>query len=75
MPKIFSLAFRPYNELAVQNEFDLDKIIYDLDNQLDLLSNKADKFLLLDWQKWYYNVKLQIRIPRLSRGIFYLFLI
>ncbi len=42
--KQLQIELLPYNELAVQNEFDLDKIIYDLDNQLDLLSNKADKF-------------------------------
>lgn len=32
------------NEMAVGNEYDIDKIIFDLDSQIDLLSSQADKY-------------------------------
>ena len=32
------------NEMAVENEYDFDKIIFDLDSQVDLLSSQADKY-------------------------------
>lgn len=34
----------PNNEMAATNEFDFDKIIFDLDSQVDLLSSQADKY-------------------------------
>lgn len=37
------IALRPYNETLGKEEFDLDRIIYDLDSQIDLLSSQADK--------------------------------
>lgn len=38
------IELTPYNEAEFDAEFDLDKIIYDLDAQIDLLSSQADKF-------------------------------
>lgn len=34
----------PHEKLAINNEFDLDKIIFDLDGQIELLSSQADNF-------------------------------
>lgn len=34
----------PNNEMAIENKYDFDKIIFDLDSQVDLLSNQADKY-------------------------------
>ena len=34
----------PNNEMAIANEYDFDKIIFDLDSQVDLLSSQADKY-------------------------------
>jgi len=34
----------PYNEMLLKPEYDLDKIIYDLDSQINLLSSQADKY-------------------------------
>lgn len=33
-----------YNESTFNSEYDLDRITYDLDSQIDLLSSKADKY-------------------------------
>lgn len=38
------IELTPYNEAKFDAEYDLDKIIYDLDSQIDLLSSQADKF-------------------------------
>lgn len=38
------IELKPYNEVVVNLKHDLDKIIYDLDSQIDLLSSQADKF-------------------------------
>lgn len=32
------------NDIPVENEYDLDKIIFDLDSQINLLSSQADKY-------------------------------
>ncbi len=34
----------PYEKVEAINEYDLDKIIFDLDSQIELLSNQADNF-------------------------------
>ena len=34
----------PNNEMAIANEYDFDKIIFDLDSQVDLLFSQADKY-------------------------------
>ena len=34
----------PNNEMAIANKYDFDKIIFDLDSQVDLLSSQADKY-------------------------------
>lgn len=34
----------PYSDITFNPEYDLDKIIYDLDSQIDLLSSQADRF-------------------------------
>ena len=38
------IELRPYGESAFDADYDLDKIIYDLNSQIDLLSSQADKF-------------------------------
>ena len=38
------IELKPYREALLNAEYDLDKIIYDLDSQIDLLSSQADKF-------------------------------
>jgi hypothetical protein len=38
------IELQPYSEATINAEYDLDKIIYDLDSQIDLLSSQADKF-------------------------------
>lgn len=42
--KVTSCEQLPNFEPQNQDEFDFDKIIFDLDNQIDLLSSKADKY-------------------------------
>lgn len=37
------IELKPYDEATFIGEHDLDKIIYDLDSQIDLLSSQADK--------------------------------
>jgi len=34
----------PYSESMLKSEYDLDRIIYDFDTQINLLSSQADKF-------------------------------
>ena len=34
----------PYEKITPSNEYDLDRIIFDLDSQIELLSSQADKF-------------------------------
>lgn len=34
----------PYEKIAASNEYDLDRIIFDLDSQIELLSSQADNF-------------------------------
>ena len=34
----------PYEKITPSNEYDLDRIIFDLDSQIGLLSSQADKF-------------------------------
>lgn len=38
------IELKPYSEAMLNAEYDLDKIIYDLDSKIDLLSSQADKF-------------------------------
>lgn len=38
------IELKPYGEATLNAEYDLDKIIYDLGSQIDLLSSQADKF-------------------------------
>lgn len=38
------IELKPYNDAGVNAEYDLNKIIYDLDSQIDLLSSHADQF-------------------------------
>lgn len=38
------IELKPYSEAILNADYDLDKIIYDLDSQIDLLSSQADKF-------------------------------
>lgn len=38
------IELKPYSEAMLNAEYDLDKIIYDLDSRIDLLSSQADKF-------------------------------
>lgn len=38
------IELKPYSEAVINAEYDLDKIIYDLDSQIDLLSSQADQF-------------------------------
>lgn len=38
------IELKPYSEAAFNAEYDLDKIIFDLDSHIDLLSSQADKF-------------------------------
>ncbi|MDR1134839.1 MAG: hypothetical protein LBL49_01470 [Clostridiales Family XIII bacterium] len=38
----FQLELIPYADSTVKAEYDLDKIIYDLNSQIDLLSGQAD---------------------------------
>ena len=42
--KKLQISLVPYNKITVQNEYDYDKILYDLDRQIKLLSSKADKY-------------------------------
>lgn len=42
--KQFQIKLVPNDEMAVENEYDLDRIIFDLDSQVDLLSSQADKY-------------------------------
>ena len=37
------IEIKPYSEVTLNSEYDLDKIIYDLDSQINLLSGQADK--------------------------------
>lgn len=37
------ISFGPYNEMETNSEYDLDRIIFDLDSQIELLSSQADK--------------------------------
>jgi len=38
------IELKPYSEATHNAEYDLDRIIFDLDSQIDLLSSQADKF-------------------------------
>jgi hypothetical protein len=38
------VELQQYNESTFNSEYDLDRIIYDLDSQIDLLSSHADKY-------------------------------
>ena len=38
------ISLTPYKEMESNSEYDLDKIIYDLDSQIELLSGQADSF-------------------------------
>lgn len=38
------IELKSYSDVALNAEYDIDKIIYDLDSQIDLLSSQADKF-------------------------------
>ena len=38
------IELKPYTDSTFYAEHDLDRIIYDLDSQIDLLSSQADKF-------------------------------
>lgn len=38
------ISLTPYKEKESNSEYDLDKIIYDLDSQIELLSSQADSF-------------------------------
>lgn len=42
MENKIDVSLIPYNQYSVSSEYDLDKIIYDLDGQIDLLSSQAD---------------------------------
>lgn len=42
--KNLQTELKPYSETMVNAEYNLDKIICDLDSQIDLLSSQADKF-------------------------------
>mgnify|MGYP003374143642 FL=1 len=42
--KQLQIKLVPNNEMVVSNEYDFDKIIFDLDCQVDLLSSQADKY-------------------------------
>ncbi len=42
--KQLQIELVPNNEMVVSNEYDFDKIIFDLDSQVDLLSSQADKY-------------------------------
>ena len=37
------IELRPYDEIAIDDEYNLYRIIYDLNSQIELLSSKADK--------------------------------
>lgn len=37
------IEIKPYSEVTLNSEYDLDNIIYDLDSQINLLSGQADK--------------------------------
>jgi hypothetical protein len=36
------IELKPYNEATINTEYDLDRIIFDLDSQIELLSSQAD---------------------------------
>lgn len=38
------ISLTPYKEMETNSEYDLDKIIFDLDSQIELLSSQADSF-------------------------------
>lgn len=38
------IELKPYSEATINAEYDLDRIIFDLDSQIDLLSSQADNF-------------------------------
>ena len=38
------IELKPYNESTLNADYEIDRIIYDLDSQIDLLSSQADKF-------------------------------
>lgn len=40
--KDLEVSLVPYEQLVSGTDFDLDRIIYDLDNQIELLSSQAD---------------------------------
>ena len=40
--KDLEVSLVPYEQIVSGTDFDLDRIIYDLDNQIELLSSKAD---------------------------------
>ena len=40
--KDLEVSLVPYEQLVSETDFDLDRIIYDLDNQIELLSSQAD---------------------------------
>lgn len=40
--KNLEVSLAPYEKLALETDFDLDRIIYDLDNQIELLSSQAE---------------------------------
>ncbi|NMD38528.1 MAG: hypothetical protein GYA87_07625 [Christensenellaceae bacterium] len=42
--KQLQIKLLPYEDVAFKNEFDLDKIIFGLNSQIDLLSSQADKY-------------------------------
>ena len=42
--KQLEIELVPNNEMVVSSEYDFDKIIFDLDSQVDLLSSQADKY-------------------------------
>ena len=42
MKSDIDISFVPYEQLVSGTDFDLDRIIYDFDNQIELLSSQAD---------------------------------
>ena len=42
--KILQVELMSDNKMAANSEYDIDRILYDLDGQIDLLSSKADRY-------------------------------
>ena len=57
------ISLVPYKEMESNSEYDLDKIIYDLNSQIELLSSQADS---LD----YSVLKMRDHIP-CGKDMFY----